>query len=59
MNIRSNLGMYGLVSTALFVCTILNAFRQRSNFYSAAVYLAKSNACMMVSLLLSFSSYIS
>jgi E3 ubiquitin-protein ligase synoviolin len=45
----SNMQLYGLVSTSLFVWTLLSAFRQRSNFYSAAVYLSKSNACMMVS----------
>lgn len=39
---------WGLVSTALALGTVLSAFRQRSNFYSAAVYLSKSNACMMV-----------
>ncbi|GAA5984843.1 hypothetical protein JCM11641_005435 [Rhodosporidiobolus odoratus] len=44
----SRLSAYGLFSTTLFLWTILNAFRQRSNFYAAAVYLAKSNACMMI-----------
>ncbi|GAA5965387.1 hypothetical protein JCM3765_004880 [Sporobolomyces pararoseus] len=39
---------YGLVSTTIFVSTVINAFRQRSNFYAAAVYLSKSNACMMI-----------
>ncbi|GAA5896169.1 hypothetical protein JCM8208_007548 [Rhodotorula glutinis] len=39
---------WGLVSTALALGTVLSAFRQRSNFYSAAVYLSKSNACMMI-----------
>lgn len=43
------LAVYGAVSTALAVWTVLNAFRQRSNFYAAAVYLSKSNACMMAS----------
>lgn len=42
------LALYGAVSTVLAVWTVLNAFRQRSNFYAAAVYLSKSNACMMV-----------
>lgn len=42
------LSRYGLVSSVVFAGTVLNAFRQRSNFYSAAVYLTKSNACIMV-----------
>lgn len=42
------LQLYGLASTAAFVVTVLNAFRQRPNFYSAAVYLSKSSACKMV-----------
>lgn len=45
----SRVQAYGLVSTTVFVSTVINAFRQRSNFYAAAVYLSKSNACMMVS----------
>ncbi|GAA5900819.1 hypothetical protein JCM5296_002192 [Sporobolomyces johnsonii] len=44
----TRLQLYGVVSTALFVWTVLNAFRQRSNLYAAAVYLSKSNACMMI-----------
>ncbi|GAA6001327.1 hypothetical protein JCM10207_006610 [Rhodosporidiobolus poonsookiae] len=44
----SRLSLYGLVSTTLFVSTVVNAFRGRSNFYAAAVYLSKSNACMMI-----------
>ncbi|KAK4054562.1 E3 ubiquitin-protein ligase hrd1 [Microbotryomycetes sp. JL201] len=44
----SRLQLYGLASTACFVSAIVNAFRVRSNFYSAAVYLSKSNACMMI-----------
>jgi E3 ubiquitin-protein ligase synoviolin len=48
----SRIQAYGLVSTTIFVSTVINAFRQRSNFYAAAVYLSKSNACMMVSALL-------
>ncbi|GAA5820133.1 hypothetical protein JCM11251_005497 [Rhodosporidiobolus azoricus] len=44
----SRLALYGLVSTTLFAWTVLNAFRQRSNFYAAAVYLSKSNACIMI-----------
>lgn len=45
----SRVQLYGIVSSACFAATILNAFRVRSNFYAAAVYLSKSNACMMVS----------
>ncbi|GAA5918884.1 hypothetical protein JCM1841_006658 [Sporobolomyces salmonicolor] len=44
----TRLQLYGIVSTTLFVWTVLNAFRQRSNLYAAAVYLSKSNACMMI-----------
>ncbi|GAA6061476.1 hypothetical protein JCM10212_002555 [Sporobolomyces blumeae] len=44
----SRLQAYGLASSVMFVSTIVNAFRQRSNFYAAAVYLSKSNACMMI-----------
>lgn len=51
--IRSNLQLYGVLSTVVFLATVLNAFRQRSNFYAAAVYLSKSSACTMVSLPLS------
>jgi hypothetical protein len=46
--VRVGLALYGLISTAAFTWTVVNAFRQRSNFYAAAVYLSKSNACMMV-----------
>lgn len=53
---RSNLQLYGFVSTVLFMGALLNAFRQRSNFYAAAVYLSKSNACMMVRLPLSLAT---
>ncbi|BGP24877.1 E3 ubiquitin-protein ligase synoviolin [Rhodotorula toruloides] len=42
------LALYGAVSTILAVWTVLNAFRQRSNFYAAAVHLSQSNACMMI-----------
>lgn len=44
----SRLQLYGIVSSTCFVWAVVNAFRVRSNFYSAAVYLSKSNACMMV-----------
>lgn len=42
------LAAWGAGSTVLAAWTVLSAFRQRSNFYAAAVYLSKSNACMMV-----------
>lgn len=45
----NRLQLYGVVSSTCFAWAIINAFRVRSNFYSAAVYLSKSNACMMVS----------
>jgi hypothetical protein len=41
--------LWGLASTLLAIATVVHAFRMRSNFYAAAVYLAKSNACTMVS----------
>ncbi|KAH9811289.1 hypothetical protein DFH28DRAFT_465525 [Melampsora americana] len=42
------LAVYGAASTLFATSTVLSAFRQRSNFYSASVYLSKSNACMMI-----------
>lgn len=39
---------YGALSTAAAIAVVFNAFRQRSNFYSAAVMLGGSNGCMMV-----------
>ncbi|KDE08885.1 hypothetical protein MVLG_00982 [Microbotryum lychnidis-dioicae p1A1 Lamole] len=44
----SRLQLYGLGSTVVFCYTVINAFRQRSNFYAAAVYLSHSNACVMI-----------
>jgi hypothetical protein len=38
------------VSTALAGGVIVSAFNQRANFYSACVYLAQSNLCLMVGL---------
>lgn len=35
-------------STAVATGVVLSAFNQRANFYSACVYLAQSNACLMV-----------
>lgn len=45
----SRLGGYGLVSSALTIIALVNAFTQRANFYAATVYLAKSSGSMMVS----------
>lgn len=43
-----NVALYGLVSSAAAVGVVVSAFRQRSNFYSAAVMLGGSNGCMLV-----------
>lgn len=40
---------YGAVSTAAASAVVLHAFRQRPNFYAAAVLLGRSNGCMLVS----------
>lgn len=42
------LALYGGVSTLLATAVIVEAFRQRSNFYTACIFLAKSSACMLV-----------
>lgn len=47
--IMVRLAAYGGVSCVLAGYVVFSAFRQRSNFFAAAVYLSKSNACMMVS----------
>ncbi|CAL3971920.1 hypothetical protein PZA11_005165 [Diplocarpon coronariae] len=39
---------YAGVSTALAGGVIVSAFNQRANFYSACVYLAQSNLCLMI-----------
>lgn len=39
---------YGVISILSAFAVVLSAFRQRSNFYSAAVMLGRSNGCMMV-----------
>ncbi|KAG0646950.1 RING-type E3 ubiquitin transferase HRD1 [Hyphodiscus hymeniophilus] len=39
---------YAGVSTALAAGVIVSAFNQRANFYSACVYLAQSNLCLMI-----------
>lgn len=38
------------VSTALAATVVVSAFHQRANFYSAMVYLAQSNFCLLVRL---------
>ncbi|KIO16298.1 hypothetical protein M407DRAFT_34051 [Tulasnella calospora MUT 4182] len=40
--------VYAACSTALVGMVVFNAFRKHSNFYSIAVYLAKSNGSVMV-----------
>ncbi|KAK0125171.1 E3 ubiquitin-protein ligase hrd1 [Cadophora gregata f. sp. sojae] len=42
------LAWYAGVSTALAGGVILSAFNQRANFYSACVYMAQSNLCLMI-----------
>ncbi|KAI9840258.1 MAG: E3 ubiquitin-protein ligase hrd1 [Thelocarpon superellum] len=44
----SRLAAYAGTSTVLATAVIIRAFHQRANFYSAAVYLAQSNACLMI-----------
>ncbi|KAG0270720.1 E3 ubiquitin-protein ligase hrd1 [Linnemannia exigua] len=44
----ARLAVYGAISTLLAGGVIASAFAQRSNFYSACIYLYKSNACMMI-----------
>ncbi|KAF9544352.1 E3 ubiquitin-protein ligase hrd1 [Mortierella hygrophila] len=44
----ARLAIYGAISTILAGGVIASAFAQRSNFYSACIYLYKSNACMMI-----------
>ena len=39
---------YTGTSVALATGVIVRALHQRANFYSACVYLAQSNACLMV-----------
>ncbi|KAG2175336.1 hypothetical protein INT44_007824, partial [Umbelopsis vinacea] len=46
--ITMRLALYGGVSTMLATTVIVEAFRQRSNFYTACIYLAKSSACMLI-----------
>ncbi|RHZ88591.1 hypothetical protein Glove_22g103 [Diversispora epigaea] len=42
------LAVYGGISTLLSLSVVAAAFRQRSNFYAASIYLSKSSACMMI-----------
>ncbi|SPJ71165.1 related to HRD1 - involved in degradation of Hmg2p [Fusarium torulosum] len=55
------LGWYAGASTALAGTVVLSAFYQRANFYSAMVYLAQSNFCLLVLVnfsLLLYSSFV-
>ncbi|PHH69096.1 hypothetical protein CDD82_7992 [Ophiocordyceps australis] len=55
------LGWYAGVSTALAGGVVMSAFYQRANYYSAMVYLAQSNFCLLVLVnfsLLVYSSFI-
>lgn len=45
---RSKAHHVNQVSTALAGAVVLSAFHQRANFYSAMVYLAQSNFCLLV-----------
>ncbi|KAE8244860.1 hypothetical protein A4X13_0g6202 [Tilletia indica] len=40
--------IYGAITTASAVAVTFNAFRQRSNYYAAAVWLGRSNGCMLI-----------
>ncbi|KAI8049935.1 hypothetical protein BDF22DRAFT_622690 [Syncephalis plumigaleata] len=42
------LGVYGVASTLLAGVTLQHVYTQRGNFYAAGVYLAKSNACLLI-----------
>ncbi|KAG2183306.1 hypothetical protein INT43_006311, partial [Umbelopsis isabellina] len=42
------LAIYGGVSTLLAASVIAEAFRQRSNFYTACIFLSKSSACTLI-----------
>ncbi|KAI9776947.1 MAG: E3 ubiquitin-protein ligase hrd1 [Geoglossum umbratile] len=39
---------YAGTSTVLAAGVVIRAFQERANFYSAAVYLSQSNACLMI-----------
>ncbi|KAH7152964.1 hypothetical protein EDB81DRAFT_439170 [Dactylonectria macrodidyma] len=53
---KMRLGWYAGASTALAGTVVLSAFYQRANFYSAMVYLAQSNFCLLV--LVNFSLFL-
>ncbi|PNY27436.1 E3 ubiquitin-protein ligase HRD1 [Tolypocladium capitatum] len=58
---KMRLGWYAGVSAALAGGVIVSAFHQRANFYSAMVYLAQSNFCLLALLnftLLIYSSFV-
>ncbi|POR33462.1 E3 ubiquitin-protein ligase HRD1 [Tolypocladium paradoxum] len=58
---KMRLGWYAGVSTALAGGVIISAFQQRANFYSAMVYLAQSNFCLLALVnftLLLYSSFV-
>lgn len=58
---KMRLGWYAGVSTALAGGVVISAFLQRANFYSAMVYLAQSNFCLLALVnfsLLLYSSFI-
>ncbi|VUC33590.1 unnamed protein product [Clonostachys rosea] len=58
---KMRLGWYAGASSALAGSVILSAFYQRSNFYSAMVYLAQSNFCLLILLnftLIVYSSFL-
>ncbi|KAG5662381.1 hypothetical protein KAF25_004799 [Fusarium avenaceum] len=58
---KMRLGWYAGASTALAGTVVLSAFYQRANFYSAMVYLAQSNFCLLILVnfsLLLYSSFV-
>ncbi|PHH76705.1 hypothetical protein CDD83_4212 [Cordyceps sp. RAO-2017] len=58
---KMRLAWYTGVSTALAAAVVMSAFHQRDNFYSAMVYLAQSNLCLLALVnfsLLLYSSFI-
>lgn len=54
---KMRLAWYAGASTALAAGVITSAFYQRANFYSAMVYLAQSNLCLMILVNLIFLVY--
>ncbi|CAH0018295.1 unnamed protein product [Clonostachys rhizophaga] len=58
---KMRLGWYAGASSALAGSVVLSAFYQRSNFYSAMVYFAQSNFCLLILLnftLIVYSSFL-